>query len=60
MAKVCLLSYPDPNIPYDIKTNASDYQMGTVIKKVVNQWPISLESGMTHISIILPLKKRLC
>eukprot|EP00978_Attheya_sp_CCMP212_P025611 scaffold82652_cov55-Attheya_sp.AAC.1 len=33
MAKDYLLSYPDPNIPYDIKTDASDYQMGAVIKQ---------------------------
>jgi hypothetical protein len=33
VAKDCLVSYPDPNIPYDIKTDASDYQMGIVIKK---------------------------
>eukprot|EP00978_Attheya_sp_CCMP212_P006302 scaffold14274_cov49-Attheya_sp.AAC.5 len=34
MAKECLLSYPpDPNIPYDIETDASDYQMGAVIKQ---------------------------
>eukprot|EP00978_Attheya_sp_CCMP212_P007731 scaffold17973_cov64-Attheya_sp.AAC.2 len=33
MAKDCLLSYPDPNIPYDIETDASDYQMGAVIKQ---------------------------
>eukprot|EP00978_Attheya_sp_CCMP212_P003564 scaffold7471_cov51-Attheya_sp.AAC.1 len=33
MAKDCLLSYPDPNQPYDIETNASDYQMGAIIKQ---------------------------
>eukprot|EP00978_Attheya_sp_CCMP212_P025290 scaffold80992_cov27-Attheya_sp.AAC.2 len=33
MAKDCLLSYPDPNIPYDIETDASDYQMGAVNKQ---------------------------
>eukprot|EP00978_Attheya_sp_CCMP212_P030358 scaffold111347_cov25-Attheya_sp.AAC.2 len=33
MAKDCILSYPDPNIPYDIETNASDYQTGAVIKQ---------------------------
>jgi transposase InsO family protein len=33
MAQDCLLSYPDPNIPYDIETDASDYQMGAVIKQ---------------------------
>eukprot|EP00978_Attheya_sp_CCMP212_P014731 scaffold37681_cov54-Attheya_sp.AAC.4 len=34
MAKDCLLLYPDPNIPYyDIETNASDYQMGAIIKQ---------------------------
>ena len=33
MAKDCLLSYPDPNQPYHIETDASDYQMGAVIKQ---------------------------
>jgi hypothetical protein len=33
IAKYCLLSYPDPNIPDDIETDASDYQMGAVIKQ---------------------------
>eukprot|EP00978_Attheya_sp_CCMP212_P006360 scaffold14396_cov54-Attheya_sp.AAC.1 len=61
MMKDCLLSYPDPNIPYDIQSNASsDYQMGNVIKQMVNQWHISLESCVMHNSILLPLKKRLC
>eukprot|EP00978_Attheya_sp_CCMP212_P012155 scaffold30211_cov54-Attheya_sp.AAC.1 len=39
MAKYCLLSYPDPNQPYDIETDASDYQMGAVIKQ--NGWPVA-------------------
>jgi hypothetical protein len=29
MAKDCLLSYPDPNIPYDIETDASDLPNGS-------------------------------
>jgi Trk-type K+ transport system membrane component len=33
MAKGCLLSYLDPSIPHGIKTNASDYQIGAVIKQ---------------------------
>eukprot|EP00978_Attheya_sp_CCMP212_P008116 scaffold18868_cov51-Attheya_sp.AAC.2 len=33
MAQDCLLSYHDPNIPYDIETDASDYQMGAVMKQ---------------------------
>eukprot|EP00978_Attheya_sp_CCMP212_P028479 scaffold98426_cov70-Attheya_sp.AAC.3 len=40
MVKDCLLLYPDPNIPYDIETDAtSDYQMGSVIKQ--NGWPVA-------------------
>eukprot|EP00978_Attheya_sp_CCMP212_P027354 scaffold91610_cov58-Attheya_sp.AAC.6 len=39
MAKECLLSYPDSNIPYDIETNASDYQTGAIIKQ--NSQPVS-------------------
>jgi hypothetical protein len=26
-----LLCYPNPNLPYDIKTNASDKQLGAII-----------------------------
>jgi hypothetical protein len=33
MTKDCLLSYPDPNKPYHIETDASDYRMGAVIKQ---------------------------
>eukprot|EP00978_Attheya_sp_CCMP212_P029076 scaffold102189_cov64-Attheya_sp.AAC.6 len=34
-----VLCYPDPNQPYDIETDASDYQMGAVIKQ--NGWPVA-------------------
>jgi hypothetical protein len=41
MAKDWLLSYPDPNIvPYNIKTDASDYQMGAAVIKQ-NGWPVA-------------------
>ena len=39
MAKDYVLSYPDPNQPYDIETDASDYQMGAVIKQ--NSRPVA-------------------
>ena len=28
-----LLAYPNPNKPYDIESDASDYQLGSVIKQ---------------------------
>ena len=31
IAEKVLLVYPNPNIPYDIYTDASDYQLGAVI-----------------------------
>eukprot|EP00978_Attheya_sp_CCMP212_P010937 scaffold26612_cov56-Attheya_sp.AAC.5 len=51
MKKDCLLSYPDPNIPYeintyDIKTDASDYQMGAIIKQ--NCRPVAFFSRKLH------------
>jgi hypothetical protein len=33
IAQEVVLAYPDPNKPFDIKTNASDYQLGAVIKQ---------------------------
>ena len=28
-----LLAYPNPDIPYNVETDASDYQLGSVIKQ---------------------------
>ena len=28
-----LLAYPNPDKPYDVETDASDYQLGSVIKQ---------------------------
>ena len=33
IAADALLAYPDPNHPFDVETDASDYQLGTVIKQ---------------------------
>ena len=37
-----LLAFPDPNIPYDIYTDASDYQLGAVITQ--NKQPVAFFS----------------
>ena len=32
-AKYALLAYPDRNLPFEIETDACDYQLGAVIKQ---------------------------
>eukprot|EP00978_Attheya_sp_CCMP212_P017618 scaffold47188_cov60-Attheya_sp.AAC.1 len=61
MAQDCLLSYPDPNIPYNIETDASDYQMGAVIKQ--NGRPVAYFSRKlrdAQLNYTLQLKRKPC
>ena len=38
IAQEVMLAYPDPNLPFDIETDASEFQLGAVIKQ--NNKPI--------------------
>ena len=43
IAQDILLSYPDHNLPFEIHTDASDYQLGSVIKQ--NKKPVAYFSS---------------
>jgi hypothetical protein len=46
IAREVLLQYPDPNKPFDIETDASDYQPGAVIKQ--HGRPVAFFWSQTH------------
>ncbi len=46
MAQDCLLAYPKQNEPFHICIDASSYQMGTYMSKIINLLPSGPASSM--------------
>lgn len=55
MASEVLMHYPNPNLPYDLYTDASDYQMGAVIMqqgKPIAYWSRKLNEAQKNYSVM--------